>query len=96
MFAYCSEQSMEDDSRQILDLVECVHLCRVKLFGIAASSDVDSRAEILLGSASIPRLDMRKLSNFPAGTPKVHLVGFNFSRYLLRLSNVSLKSLRRS
>ena len=52
-------------------------------------------AEILHGLASIPRLDTRKPSSFPAGTPKVHLVGFNFNRYLLRLSNVSLRSLRR-
>ena len=33
---------------------------------------------ILSGFASIPRLLTMKPKNFPAETPKAHLVGFNF------------------
>src|SRR6266567_8958780 len=51
-----------------------------------------SMADILAGFASIPRRETRKPSSFPAGTPKVHFSGFNFSRYLRRLSNVCRRS----
>src|SRR3954470_14646195 len=49
-------------------------------------------AVILLELTSMPRLDTRKPRSFPAGTSKVHLAGFNFSRYLLRLLKVCLRS----
>ena len=39
---------------------------------------ISSTAFILSGFASIPRLLTIKPKNFPAETPKAHLVGFNF------------------
>ena len=57
-----------------------------------AGSTILSMALILTGLASIPRLETRKPSNLPAGTPKVHFAGFSFIRNFLKLSNVSLRS----
>ena len=37
-----------------------------------------SKTFILFGFASIPQLLTMKPKNFPAETPKAHLVGFNF------------------
>ena len=54
-----------------------------------------SIALIFSGLASMSRLDTRKPSNFPAGTPNVHFVGFNFMRYFRKLSKVSLRSSKR-
>ena len=51
-----------------------------------------SIARILVGLASIPRLDTRKPSNLPAGTPNVHLSGLSFSRNFRSFANVSLRS----
>ena len=45
------------------------------------------------GLASMPRLLMIKLSSLPDGTPKMHFVGLSFHQNLLRLSNVSSRSL---
>jgi hypothetical protein len=53
-------------------------------------------AEIFKGLASIPRLLTMNPSNFPDGTPKMHLVGLSFYRNLRRLLNVSSKSAVRS
>ena len=39
---------------------------------------MSSTTFILCGFASIPRLLTMKPKNFPAQTPKVHLVGFSF------------------
>jgi hypothetical protein len=49
-------------------------------------------AEIFTGLASMPRLLMMNPSNFPEGTPKMHLVGLSFHQNLRRLLNVSSKS----
>ena len=54
-----------------------------------------SIARILVGFASIPRLDTRKPSNLPAGTPNVHLSGLSFSQNFRRFANVSLRSSNR-
>ena len=44
-----------------------------------------STAFILSGFASILLLLTMKPRNFPADTPKAHLVGFNFMLYSLRI-----------
>jgi hypothetical protein len=54
-----------------------------------------SMAWILPGFTSIPRLETRNPSNLPAGTPKVHLAGFNFIQNLLGFAKVSRRSSRR-
>ena len=46
---------------------------------------MSNTAFILSGFASIPRLLIIKPKNFPAETPKVHLAGFNFMLYSLRI-----------
>jgi hypothetical protein len=53
-------------------------------------------AVIFTGLASIPQLLMMNPSNFPDGTPKMHLVGLSFHRNLHKLLNVSSKSVIRS
>ena len=50
---------------------------------------MSSTAFILSGFASIPRLLTMKPRNFPAETPKAHLVGFNFILYSLKIWNTS-------
>ena len=50
------------------------------------------KARILVGFASIPLLEMMKLSNFPEGTLKTHFSGLRLMSYVRRLSNISLKS----
>jgi hypothetical protein len=53
-------------------------------------------AEIFTGLASMPRLLTMNLSNFPEGTPKMHLVGLSLHRNLRKLLNVSSKSVIKS
>ena len=48
---------------------------------------MSSTAFILSEFASIPQLLTIKPKNFPAETPKAHLVGFNFMLYSLRIWN---------
>ena len=50
---------------------------------------MSSTAFILSGFALIPRLLTMKPKNFPADTPKVHLAGFSFMLYSLRIWNAS-------
>ena len=50
---------------------------------------MSSIAFILSGFDSIPRLLTIKPKNFPVETPKVHLAGFNFMLYFLRIWNAS-------
>jgi hypothetical protein len=58
---------------------------------IVAEAPISVMAIIFTGLASIPRLLMMNPSNFPGGTPKMHLVGFSFHRNLHRLLNVCSK-----
>ena len=74
MFAYCCEQSVEDDSRQILDLVECVHLCSAKLFRIAASLDMDGLMAMYLVLCQCLNKDCFTKDMYLRGTEKVRLI----------------------
>ena len=49
---------------------------------------------ILSGFASIPRLLTMKPKNFPAETPKAHLVRFNFMYSFSELKTTQLGGLR--
>jgi hypothetical protein len=49
-------------------------------------------AEIFSGLASMPRWIMMKLSSFPEGTPKMHLLGLSFHWYYRKDAKVSSRS----
>jgi hypothetical protein len=49
-------------------------------------------AEIFSGLALMPRWLMMKPSSLPEGTPKAHLFGLSFHRYLRRDAKVSSRS----
>lgn len=53
---------------------------------------MSTRALILAGLASMPRALTMNPKNFPDATPKVHLRGFNFMLYRLRVANNSSRS----
>jgi hypothetical protein len=59
---------------------------------IVAGASIAVMAVIFIGLALMPRLLTMNLSNFPEGTPKMHLVGLSFHRNLRKLLNVSSKS----
>jgi hypothetical protein len=48
--------------------------------------------EIFAGLASMPRWLMMKLSSFPKGTPKTHLLGLSFHWYSHKDAKVSSRS----
>jgi hypothetical protein len=56
---------------------------------IVAGASMSVMAMIFSGLASIPRLLMMNLSNFPDGTPNTHFVGLSFHRNFRKLLNVS-------
>jgi hypothetical protein len=51
-------------------------------------------ADTFYGLGSIPRWKTIYLSSFPEGTPNVHLSGFCFILFFVRLSKISAKSLQ--
>jgi hypothetical protein len=63
---------------------------------IVVGASMSVMAVIFIGLASIPRLLMMNVSNFPDGIPKTHFVGLSFHRNLRKLLNVSSKSAIRS
>jgi hypothetical protein len=59
---------------------------------IVVGDPISVMVEIFTGLASIPRLLTMNPSNFPDGTPKMHLVGLSFHQNLHRLLNISSSS----
>jgi hypothetical protein len=82
-------QELEEPSLEMNLFRAAIHPVSFCTSLIVAGAPTAVMAEIFTRLASIPRLLMINLSNFPDGTPKTHLVGLSFHQNLRRLLNVS-------
>jgi hypothetical protein len=71
-------------------LKAAMHLINFWISRMLSGSFILVIADTFSGLGSIPRWEAIYLSNFPEGTPKVHLSGFSFILNFLWLSKVSV------